>query len=202
MYPVTETIKLLENSDSYYTIIVGTDGTYAYVSPNYNRNFYFLNNSLRGRRLSSIVHPDDLSLCMDVAAQCYQKPGRHFPVVLRKINSKGDTIFTQWEFKAFFDKEDAPLGIFCLGHNITDHVETHSQLTSAKAEIAYKTDQLKQISFLQSHGIRKPLANIMGLTDIISSKYDEDNLDNIHQMLMESACELDQVIKTIVDGIE
>lgn len=70
-------------------------------------------------------------------------------------------------------------------------------------KIKLQNEQLREIAWLQSHVIRAPLARIMGLIYLI----EEDNLgDNsmkdILNWIIESAHELDEVIKNITDKTE
>ena len=86
---------------------------------------------------------------------------------------------------------------FCIGYNITEYIQSRIELDGAKTEIASKNDKLNEISFLQSHVIRKPLANIMGLSGILSSMDLDANLKNVNDLIIASAEELDKVIKDI-----
>lgn len=194
-----ETTSLLENSSFYYTIAIGMDNRYMYVSPNYDKNFSFINKSLLGQPFYITLHPDDIKICAAVGGQCFENPGQLFPATLRKHDGKGGFIFTQWELKALFNDDNEPDGIFCIGYNITEHVDTRNELETAQTEIVNKTDQLEEIGFIQSHIIRRPLANIMGLINLLSVMEIDDNLQNIKDLLNDSAKELDNVIKSISD---
>lgn len=66
--------------------------------------------------------------------------------------------------------------------------------------IEEQNENLKEISWLQSHVIRAPLARIMGLIQLITdSKQDMDEKQNALNYLLTSAHELDEVIRTITD---
>lgn len=62
-----------------------------------------------------------------------------------------------------------------------------------------QNNKLKEIAYLQSHVVRAPLVNIMGLAYLIrhspSSQVEEEILDSLD----ESVQKLDEVIKTVVD---
>jgi len=195
----SETIRFFERSSFYYTLIVTMDNKYHYVSPHYNRNFSFLDESLTGKPFYITLHPDDIKICQQVGEKCFMNPGVLFPATLRKHDGKGGFIFTQWEIVAMFDDSNQPFGIFCVGHNITEHVVTTNKLDHAIAEIEEKTNILNDIGFMQSHVVRKPLANIMGLANVLSNMDVDHNLMGITSMMINSANELDTAIKTIVD---
>jgi hypothetical protein len=199
METIKETVKLLEKSSFYYTLIVALDNTYYYVSPHYTRNFDFLNESLVGKPFHITLHPDDIKVCEQVGGSCFANPDKLMPATLRKHDGKGGYVFTQWEFKAVFDDDGQPFGIFCMGHNITEQVTTGYRLNSAMAEIEDKKDKLYEIGFVQSHVVRKPLANILGLASVLTSMEIDHNLMGITSMIIDSATELDNAIKSIVD---
>jgi len=60
-------------------------------------------------------------------------------------------------------------------------------------------EQLKSISYLHAHEIRKPVANILGLLELIDEKKYTNELDKriIHH-LKATVAKLDDVIKKIV----
>lgn len=194
-----ETIKLLESSSCYYAIAIGMDNKYTYISPNYDKNFGRLEDSLLGKLFHVTLHPDDINICREVGRRCFENPELLLPATLRKHDGKGGYVFTQWEFKALFDNNNNPEGIFCIGHNITEFVDTRAELGFAKTEIENKTDHLYQIGFQQSHVVRRPLANLIGLVNILMTMTAEESSQEINGMLLASANELDAVIKSIVD---
>jgi light-regulated signal transduction histidine kinase (bacteriophytochrome) len=57
---------------------------------------------------------------------------------------------------------------------------------------------LEKIAWIQSHKVRKPLANILALTDLIKKNANEED-KLIIKMLSDSSNELDQVVKEIVE---
>ncbi len=199
MRHVTETITLLATSSFYYTIAIGMDSNYTYVSPNYDMNFGLTTDTLVGKPFHITLHPDDVKICGDVAAACFEAPGQLLSATLRKHDGAGGYIFTQWEMKATFDDSGNPEGVFCIGYNITEYVTTQTKLVHANTEIENKTDQLHQIGLLQSHGVRRPLANVIGLANILGTMTIDTGLLEITDKLLQSAAELDDVIRNIVD---
>jgi light-regulated signal transduction histidine kinase (bacteriophytochrome) len=111
---------------------------------------------------------------------------------LRKHDGKGGYIVTLWEFRAILDDDNQPSGIFCLGHNITE-------FEAAKAELLEKNIALDQISWDQSHILRRPLANIIGLVNILSSMDLDQNMTNICTMLANSTNQLDTALQVIIN---
>lgn len=102
---------------------------------------------------------------------------------------------TQWyhrrSFAVFEDNGDIS-GVVIASTNITNR-------KTQELQIQKHLDALKEIAKIQSHEIRRPVANITGLTDLIDlkNKSVEEN-EQILQYLKISAHELDQMIIRIV----
>lgn len=123
------------------------NGNYSYVSGNYDKNFDFENDSFLSKPFSITVHPDDLIICEEVEKKCFESPGKLFPATLRKHDGMGRYVFTQWELQAMFDDHGMPEGIFCIGYNITEYVNSKTALDDAKTEIASKIISLMKSAF-------------------------------------------------------
>jgi YesN/AraC family two-component response regulator len=65
--------------------------------------------------------------------------------------------------------------------------------------IENQNDRLKEISWIQSHIVRAPLARIMGLIPLVTDTADADERATILKFLLLSANELDEVIRSITD---
>jgi signal transduction histidine kinase len=145
------------------------------------------------------MHPDDPKTCMEVSTKCFENPGKMFPATIRKHDGKGGFVYTQWEYRALFDEENNPAGMFCLGYNITKYVDEELQLHDAQEKIEKNTADMEVIVFQQSHLIRAPLSNIIGLVGILDKSSMDVNNSNICDMILESSIDLDRVIKSIVN---
>jgi PAS domain S-box-containing protein len=187
-----EIIKLLENSKIYYIVTTGLDDNYKYVNTNYSESFSYINNQMVGQPYYITMHPDDRNVCIETSVKCFEYPNKSFPAILRKHDGKGGYIVTLWEFWAIFDDNNQPSGIFCLGHNITE-------FETAKAELKEKSIVLEQISWDQSHILRRPVANILGLVNILLLMELDQNMVNICTMLADSANQLDTELQAIVN---
>ncbi|WP_228949648.1 histidine kinase dimerization/phospho-acceptor domain-containing protein [Mucilaginibacter sp. UR6-1] len=101
--------------------------------------------------------------------------------------------------RSYFDEQGQPEGIFCIACNITLQVKTKSRIDDANSEISVNNDKLSEISFMQSHVIRKPLANIMGLANLLVEMDLNTHQKSIIDKMTASADELDTVIENISD---
>lgn len=181
------------------------EGNYTYVNENYVKTFSKIHGEMLGRPYQITMHPDDTRICEEVAAKCFNNPDKLFPATIRKHDGHGGYVITQWEYKAMFFDDGTPEGIFCLGYDITKFVQERNQLAislkdleEAQYVLEKKELVLNQIMFEQSHIIRRPVANILGLIHVLKKMELDHNLQNIIDMLYTSTEELDEVIKGIV----
>lgn len=69
-------------------------------------------------------------------------------------------------------------------------------------QIDLKNESLDQIAYINSHIMRKPLANILGIINSLEHHTHDENFEQHIQLLKQSAIELDGIIKDINDKVE
>ena len=134
-----------------------------------------------------------------------QHDGRKFEKELRITKPSGES---QWHLvtaEPFYGENGQLEMWFCSTTNIhhqkllqlANQNELKTHLTSAYRNLDQKADLLLEIASDQSHMVRKPVANILGLTALIglSPKVVDPQ---ILELLGQSAAELDQMIRKII----
>ena len=121
----TEIEKLIPswilNSNNYYLAITDLEGKYIYVNPIFKIRFSFLATDFLGMPSQLTVHPDDIEKCNQASIECIMNPNKSISLQIRKPQMAGkDFYWTQWEFSLFKDNENKPLGILCIGNDITE----------------------------------------------------------------------------------
>jgi PAS domain S-box-containing protein len=82
---------------------------------------------------------------------------------------------------------------------VTIATDITERLNYIKA-IEYQNEKLREISWIQSHIVRAPLARIMGLIPLIKDfNEDEDDKEKMLEYMFLAASELDEIIKNITD---
>ncbi len=106
----------------------------------------------------------------------------------------GDVIWWDVTFEPAFD----PMGeIIGVSYNATDITERKLY----EHRILSQNDSLKQIAYIQSHELRKPVASILGLINVIELE-GYTLTPELIQMLHNAADELDGVIRSIIGFTE
>ncbi len=105
----------------------------------------------------------------------------------------GETYWWSLTFAGAYNTEGEVIGVSYHAINITERVQQEYEIRSHNA-------LLKEIAFIQSHSIRRPVASILGLMNVFEADewiVDEEGL----AMLKAATLELDESIKSIVDMI-
>jgi PAS domain S-box-containing protein len=119
-----------------------------------------------------------------------------FQTYLEKaINERINVEFTEyfwpiqkWFFTNVYPGEDG----------ILVHFRDVTHIKRAQEILLEKIDQLKEISFLNSHYIRKPVASLLGLTNLLHENIaNPEEFKDIAQKIQVCSLELDKVIKKI-----
>lgn len=116
--------------------------------------------------------------------------GEHFRVVW-KDPSQAQSVFEELRFNPIIDHHGEISGISCFARDIT---EQQAYLEHIRAQNL----RLKEIYWIQSHEVRSPLSNIMGLIELFgANKADDPDNQKIVEMLRLETLKFDAIIKRI-----
>lgn len=136
------------------------------------------------------LHPEDAEMMNHIIGDLLSQKKNVNGAVYRIVLPGGGIRYI--ESHAIIKKSDSgqPISLIGTNRDVTDEV-----LVQEKIKMQNKA--LRDIAFIQSHEVRKPLANILGMIDILHHEGTLSGLE-IFDHLVESAHELDQQIRAIV----
>lgn len=120
--------------------------------------------------------------------------GERFNVRYESNNKfTGEKVTFEVNFNPILDEYNKVTGAGCFAHNVTESLK-------AGQAIQEQNERLRNIASLSSHELRRPVASILGLVDILDKKNlsNPENLEIIGH-LETASNELDNVIRAIVD---
>lgn len=88
---------------------------------------------------------------------------------------------------------------------VTQLVKDISESKARLAKIEYQNKRLKEIAWRQSHEVRTPLANLMGLVNLLSfdkKSLSEEQIEEFYGNILCEANKLDQIIRKISSATE
>ncbi len=138
------------------------------------------------RSAALALHPDDHATSYHVYQNCVAHPDKSFPTTLRKLDGKGGYIVTYWEYRADLDSEGVISGVIGIGHDVT-------AFESRKEHLRFLTETLNQLAEQQSHEFRRPLANVLGLAEVLKDLGDDnEQIKEITEKLIASCKQLNE----------
>jgi|GEM_PF-2946973 len=143
---------------------------------------------------SENIHPDDKNSVIQALALFLADPKQEiFYMEYRFLRANGEAAYIQ--HRGIFQRNSAgkALRAVCSYRDVSD-------IRASEFNIQLKNNQLKEIAWMQSHQLRAPLARIMAILQLIELEGRlGDNICTEFKHIMESAAELDDLIKSVVN---
>lgn len=138
----------LLQSETYYIVVTDLRGVYEYVNPFFERVFGFVCSNFENAPIHLSIHPEDIEACTQAAVKSLENIGQIIPVQIRKPDSLGGYYWTHWEFSAFLDEHKQPVGVLCIGHDITTSQRATQKLKESEAKFKAILDSTTNSNFL------------------------------------------------------
>ncbi|WP_179412447.1 PAS domain S-box protein [Mucilaginibacter sp. E4BP6] len=108
-------------------------------------------------------------------------------------SNTGNSFFFETSFNPIFDAEGKITGMGCFSRNITERINTSKSIID-------QNERLRNIASLSSHELRRPVATMLGLINIIDRENfnNPENIEIINHLLIVGN-EIDDVIRLIVN---
>ena len=137
------------------------------------------------------VHPEDLPRADEAMKKIIHATQPKF-AQFRIIRPNGDIRMIQGNVTCIRDATKQPVRLIGINHDITDQQKIQNKIQD-------QNDRLRKIAWMQSHEIRKPVANIIGLLNLCDMAKMDIQQHELLAYLKVSAQELDHIIKDIIE---
>lgn len=142
------------------------------------------------------VHADDLGKVLRKFDLLFGNRSSKLKIEYRFRCADGSYRFVLDRAFILFDESGKAIRIIGSMQDITERVKVVKTLEEQNA-------QLREISWIQSHKVRSPLAKILGLIELMDlNKSDLVALNEFLPLVKHSAAELDQVLREILERIK
>jgi PAS domain S-box-containing protein len=145
----------------------------------------------------SKVHPDDkekISKIWDAMMDSLQDPKMEYRITLNDGSIRH--ISASWVIS--YDAYGVANKATGYVQDITERVLAEEEKSAISSELLQRNQVLEEFSYSVSHNLRSPLANILGLCDMIERKLKEGKLDIAPvKMLTESSRRLDSILRDL-----
>jgi PAS domain S-box-containing protein len=150
-------------------------------------------NCMNKHSWSQNIHPDDRKLILSELNKTLLDPTKHhFNAEFRFMKANGEVSYMQ--HRGIFVRDEKGKATRAIGAMI-DLTETLEKMK----KIEYQNRMLKEIAWTQSHVVRAPLANLMGLIGLMKNNIKTGVSDKVLVgYISNSADQLDSIIHDIV----
>ncbi len=145
----------------------------------------------------SFIHPEDRAMAvstMENALSIYTDSSFQF----RFIRKNGETGYASSEWRFEFDHHRNPLYIHGILRDLTKEKKVERDRVKMSADLIQRNSDLEQFSYIVSHNLRAPAANIIGFAEILQDEtITPQEQKEFLQGLSASVTGLDTIIKDI-----
>lgn len=153
----------------------------------------------------NIVHPEDKAILLSIDADVFTSQNCE-PKEYRIICKDGSVKWVKDVSNATFDESDSILDVEGF---ITDITRERAENIAVKAlekqhqglinELNVKYNELMQFNYIVSHNLRSPIANIIGLTEIIKFHYQDQASETgeLVNFIADAAQSIDTIIQDL-----
>ncbi len=174
-------------------VLVSTDGYLKRVNPSCSKLLGYTEKELLNMPINQLIYKDDIRVIFDRMEKIIQNEELPY-FESRLITKSGDVCWVAWTAVPTFEK-DVVLGI---AKNVTERKLIEIEQDDYIKEIENQNQRLRKISWIQSHLVRAPLANIRGLVDLLrTSMLNEQERLELTGLLQDASEKLDDVILKI-----
>jgi PAS domain S-box-containing protein len=146
-------------------------------------------------RWSNMLHPDDKDGVWAQMNAIFQAKKPKVTLEYRFQCANGTYKHVLNRGYLIYNESGEPMRVIGAMQDVTDRISYIHSLEE-------KNKKLSEISWLQSHVVRAPLARIMGLLELLSIEEPDEPRQRLLSHLRDSATELDQVVRDIIRKTE
>lgn len=118
----------LENSTSFYAVVVDMQGNYAHVNKLFRQRFSYISKDFIGHSIIETIHQNSYEACANATLFCISNPGKSTAVKILKPRKNGGYYWTNWDFTLLTNQQQQPAGIMCIGYDISEAEQTKEAL--------------------------------------------------------------------------
>lgn len=142
----------------------------------------------------SFIHKEDLAFATLELERVIASPSAS-SFNFRFVTKSGEARYAYSEWKLECNKNKTPIRLYGVVMDVTDRKKSEEERTKMIADIIQRNKNLEQFSYVVSHNLRAPVANILGICNAIDADMLQPAEQNrIIQNLSQSATKLDEVI--------
>ncbi len=186
-------LRSIVDSQSNFMLRLDPAGRMLFVNETFCSHFQYLADSdeFLESDFRDWIHPDEAEALADALNECNLSDQSICNLKLRIGSDSHQVAYTDWEFVGIHNQKGKMVEVQGVGRDITERL-------AAEARERWQNQQLSEIAFLTSHDLRRPVANLQGLAQLI---YDANGVadEKVMSHLEASLEDLDRIVRLMVE---
>jgi PAS domain S-box-containing protein len=183
---------LIENSNDAIALI-GEEGNYVYHSPTAARLSGYTLDEIAGYPILDFTHSGDIEHFQLVFRLAKEQPNVPIPYLARLRKKDGNYLSTEGTMVNLLNDESVNAFVMNF-RDCSERIAADLERTKIVDDLRQRNTDLEQFSYIVSHNLRAPVANIMGLADELREDLSFDEIKQVTDYLVQSATQLDRII--------
>lgn len=143
------------------------------------------------------IHPEDVALMKGLFRHAKENPGKAVHCVGRTRRKNGPYIWVEGIIRNMLANENVK-GIIFNYRDISERMEADIQREKMTQDITQRNKDLEQFTYIVSHNLRAPVANILGISNLLDiADLEEGHKREALMGITSSARKLDEVISDL-----
>jgi len=162
----------------------------------------FPDNKIKFSQWESFVHPDDLKRVVNSMEEVISDTSKRYWESSYRVLREDEKMFDVFEraYIVYDEKNMVPLKIIGSTQDVTELKKIQEERDAMFADLLKRNSALEQFTYMVSHNLRAPIANILGISAILEENdLDEKSRLEMNQMIQQSSSRLDEVIRDMND---
>jgi PAS domain S-box-containing protein len=173
------------------------DGNFKYVSRSCVRELSYQVEELMKINGLDIIYSTDREASKEVFCDLLNKPGQSIFQTFRIMNKEGEAVWIEGTFLNLLH-DTAVNAIVVNIRNITERRQSEHEKRDLYERIKQHANKLEQLTYVTSHNLRAPLANLLSLTEIIRHAKEENMLEQVVDKMEISVRRLDSTLRDVI----
>ncbi|MGY0038687.1 PAS domain S-box protein [Pedobacter sp. NJ-S-72] len=168
-------------------VIKDTDGKISWVNHSFEKLSGYTLEELKGKLPREILHGPETSPATKDFISASLKVNDFFNIEIINYSKSGNPYWVEVNSTSIFDSEDQHSGYIDIVTEITERKKREEQINE-------QNQALKEIAWINSHEIRKPVASILGLSALAKSTSDIEEKEEYYAKINSCIKEMDEII--------
>ncbi|MCG9881411.1 MAG: PAS domain S-box protein, partial [Bacteroidia bacterium] len=187
--------QIVETSQDGIWLHDGTNKT-IFVNPRFTQIFGYTAEEMPYLNINDLIDPAFHNLVKEKTES--RRKGNADTYELLCIRKTGQKIWIQVSASPILDKEGMYSGSLAMLSDISERKKEELEKEKITQDLIQRNKNMEQFSYIVSHNLRAPLANIMGCAELIKNDIlEQEELNKIIDGIVCSAYKLDEVIKDL-----